>query len=118
MIRIAYRPRFSPTRTLFAHIEHGGAPPIRVDWRSGGYFGISTNNIDEALAWVAKARKLGQRVTLPAPLSKVITRGAGSSTLECGHIVNSPPWHTKYVRCATCLPVAERRKWLKRRHTK
>jgi hypothetical protein len=117
MIRIAYRPRFSPSHKLFAH-PLNDVPPIRIDWRSGGYCGISTNDIDEALAWMAEARKFGQKVTLPAPLSKVITRGAGSSKLECGHIVNSPPWHTKYVRCATCLPVIERRKWLKRRHTK
>ena len=53
----AYRPRFYPSHRYFA------GPTIRIDWRSGGYFGISTNDIDEALAWVAEAKALGLKVS-------------------------------------------------------
>ena len=52
-------------------------------------------------------------LSLP-PLRRITSRGAGSSTLECGHVANTPQ-HTKTVRvrCATCLPLAERLRYLK-----
>lgn len=112
MKRIAYRPSFVPRHNLFKQsLDHD--LPIRVDWRSHGRFGISTNDLDEALAWMAQARALKQTVTLPAPLRLVTRRGAGSTELECGHIVRSPSWHTQAVRCATCLPLDERQLWFK-----
>jgi hypothetical protein len=113
MRRITYRPYFTPTPKLFGH-PLNDVPPIRVGWRSGHRLGISTDDLAEALAWMAEARALGQTVILPAPLRKLVERGAGSSTLECGHVVDSPSWHTKHVRCAICLPLAERLLWLKK----
>jgi hypothetical protein len=62
MKRITYRPRFFPSSTYFDNFLEG-VPPIRVDWRSGGYFGIATNDRAEAVAWVRQARQLGLKVT-------------------------------------------------------
>jgi hypothetical protein len=104
------------------------APPLRFDWHDGGgYIGISTDDLDEALAWVAEARALGLTTShapggqggkrykpiLP-PLRRITERGAGSSVLECGHVVNTPhnP-NSLRARCATCLPLAARLHYLK-----
>jgi len=57
-----YRPRFCPSKAYYGKFLEG-VPPIRVDWRSGGYCGISTNSLNEAIAWVRQALALGLCVT-------------------------------------------------------
>lgn len=70
MRRYAYRPRASiPKNVAFglpnpaAIAVRSDAPPIRLDWHSGDYVGISTDDIAEARTWVIEARKLGLAVS-------------------------------------------------------
>lgn len=56
------------------------------------------------------------------PLRRVVTVGAGSSHLECGHIVSTTPrmWAAARkaiptivrARCKLCLPLAERLEYI------
>lgn len=44
------------------------------------------------------------------PLRKIVERRAGTSKLECGHIVNTPRPATLRVRCFGCLSLEERQR--------
>jgi hypothetical protein len=131
----AYKPRAHIPTVLALVLHNGGTAPVRFDWHmvKGGYLGIHTNDIEEALAWAAEAREAGLTVSdvpgetphprgtrkskLP-PLRRIMMRGAGSSILICGHVCNTP--HnpkTLRVRCTTCLPLVERLRYLKLKRT-
>jgi hypothetical protein len=64
-MRHSYRPRAHiPGSTAFGIVnavavairEHRA--PIRVDWQTADYIGITTTDAAEAIAWAAEARKL------------------------------------------------------------
>lgn len=129
MTRFAYKPRAHVSNMLALVLHNGGVAPVRFDWHmvKGGYLGIHTNDIDEAFAWVAEARKAGLTVShvpgekrgethktkpIMPPMRRVVERGAGSSVLECGHVASTPRANTLRVRCLTCLPLAERRRYI------
>lgn len=46
------------------------------------------------------------------PLRRIVTRGAGTDHLECGHIIDHRPGKVTRARCVTCLPLEERRAYL------